>query len=201
MSTEARLEAFQACDGGGQYCLPGLPQSPEFPPKLISVDCSIVVDCLVELPLTRLIGLNVPISDGSLYKVLRLGATHTAELRLNRIFCEKPIRLCAWRDGTVFLDVEKLVFEQGWEGEVRVWAEVEGVSRLGRIEGTARAAVVFERTFWGIPSTCLPIILMILLCLAMIPTLTFKYSSFLSPLGGKILYHAMSYDGSEMKDR
>ncbi|PJF17742.1 hypothetical protein PSACC_02446 [Paramicrosporidium saccamoebae] len=132
--------------------------------------------------MTRLIGLNVPISDGSLYKVLRLGATHAAELRLNRIFCEKPVRLCVWREGAVFLDVEKLVFEKGWEGEVRVWAEVEGVSRLGKIEGMARAAAVFERTFWGIPSSCLPIILLIILCLAAIPILTFKYLIFLSPL-------------------
>lgn len=132
--------------------------------------------------MTRLIGLNVPISDGSVYKVLRLGATHTAELRLNRIFCEKPVRLCVWRDGTIFSDVEKLVFKQGWEGEVRVWAEVEGVSRLGRIEGTARTAAVFERTFWAIPSTCLPIIPIILLCLVMIPTLTCNYLIFLSPL-------------------
>jgi hypothetical protein len=70
-----------------------------------------------------------------------------------------------------------------------VWAEVAGVRRPDEIEGItgeARLAIIYERLWWGIPSTFLPIISLILVIIISSPFILRAFHSLLEPISAKI---------------
>lgn len=108
-----------------------------------------------------------------------------AELRLNRLFCQNPINICIEEDGHVECDVEKRMYRgDGRTVEIRVWAELDGVTRPGkRIEGPIAIAVILERCYFGIPVTSLSVIATILTIATSIPTILVpKLMVILSPV-------------------
>lgn len=128
-------------------------------------------DLVVELPLTRL---RVPLSGRT---QLELPPGGSAELRLGRLYCQCPIRICVERDGLVECDVEKMGWEGGGEVTVTVWAEREGIWRPGRTfhDEPIYITVVFEQRFLGIPYTAIPIISWIATIITAIPSLILPF--------------------------
>jgi hypothetical protein len=82
---------------------------------------------VVELPLTRILGFQVPIGDGHNYKYLRLDVPSgwptilpVAEIRFNRLFTEKPVDVWVqlsdqpdFSKVETLRDVEKIIFVIG----------------------------------------------------------------------------------------